>query len=85
MGLSSVITQSRQTQPQLVDGDVIATLDALIQTFETLDKGIYYESTPASSIQKSLYLALKLFLEGPAERQLIDQCSRRYPLDPASR
>src|SRR5262249_18404709 len=42
---------------------VQATLDSLIQTYETLDRGIYYESVPSSAVQRDLYLALKSFLE----------------------
>jgi hypothetical protein len=73
LGMAHVITQSRQRLPELVDNDVEVALDALIRTFETLDKGIYYESTPARFAQKDLFIALKLFLEGPTETLRIDQ------------
>lgn len=70
--MALVIVRTRKILPDLVDSDVHATLDALVRTFETLDKGIYYDSTPASLNQKNLFMALKLFLEGPEER-LIDE------------
>jgi hypothetical protein len=40
-------------------------LDALIQTYETLSRGIYYESLPSSAIQRSLYSAVKSLLDEP--------------------
>jgi len=73
LGMSQVIAQTRRRFPELVDSDVQAVLASLIQTFQTLDKGIYYDSTPASFMQKELYLTLKLFLEGPGESKLIDE------------
>ena len=48
-------------------------LPALLQTFNTLDKGIYYDSAPERLIQRDLYLALKQFLEGPAESRLVSE------------
>jgi hypothetical protein len=70
--MSQVIMRSRHVVPELVDRDVQAALDALIRTFETLSKGIYYDSTPGGFTQKKLYLELKLFLENPREGIVID-------------
>jgi hypothetical protein len=72
-GLSQVIMRSRHLVPELVDSDVQAVLEALIRTFETLSKGIYYDSTPSGFTQKKLYLELKLFLENPGEGIIIDE------------
>ncbi|MGH9427106.1 MAG: hypothetical protein ACRD2L_12485 [Terriglobia bacterium] len=73
MGLSQVIVTVRHRSPELADSDVQATFDSLLQTFSTLDKGIYYDFAPERLIQRELYLALKQFLEGPAESRLISE------------
>lgn len=73
MGLSQVISAVRRRSSELADSDVQAVFDSLLQTFNTLDKGIYYDSTPERLIQKELYLALKQFLEGPAESRLVSE------------
>ena len=65
LSLWAIILDERDRFPELVDSDVQMTLDALIQTYETLDKGIYYDSGPPSTIQKSLYSSLKSYLETP--------------------
>jgi len=67
MALSQVIVRFRHHSPELADADLQATLDSLLQTFNTLEKGIYYDSAPDRLIQKELYLGIKQFLEGPAE------------------
>ena len=73
MGLSQVISVARRSSPELADSDVQATIDSLLQTFNTLDKGIYYDFAPERHIQKDLYVALKQFLEGPAESRLVSE------------
>jgi hypothetical protein len=73
LGLSQVITEARLSLPELVDSDVQAALASLIQTFQTLDKGIYYESRPNHPYQRELYFALKLLLEGPEHPRIIDR------------
>jgi len=73
MGVSQVITAVRRSSPELADSDVQATVDSLLQTFNTLDKGIYYDFAPERLIQKELYLALKRFLDGPAESRLVSE------------
>ena len=73
MGVSQVIAVERHHSPELADSDVQATFDSLLQTFSTLDKGIYYDFAPERLIQRELYLAVKQFLEGPAEARLISE------------
>ena len=73
MGVSQVITAVRRSSPELADSDVQATFDSLLQTFNTLDKGIYYDFAPERLIQKELYLALKRFLDGSAESRLVSE------------
>jgi hypothetical protein len=63
LALWSVILSERNRFPELVDTDVQAALDSLVQTYETLDRGIYYESLPSSAVQRSLYLSMKSLLE----------------------
>ena len=63
LSLWGVMLDARALFPEMVDSDVQVTLDSLIRTYETMDKGIYYESTPASAVQKNLYRALKAFFE----------------------
>jgi len=73
MGVSQVIAVKRHRSPELADSDVQATFDSLLQTFSTLDKGIYYDFAPERLIQRELYLAVKQFLEGPAESRLVSE------------
>lgn len=71
MRMSHIIMAVRRNAPELADSDVQATFDSLLQTFNTLDKGIYYDFAPERVIQRELYLALKQLLEGPAESRLV--------------
>jgi hypothetical protein len=64
LALWKVILSERDRFPELVDTDVQATVDSLIRTYETLDRGIYYESLPSSAVQRSLYLSVQSLLEG---------------------
>lgn len=73
MGLSQVISAVRHRSPELADSDVQATFDSLLQTFNTLDKGIYYDFAPERLVQKELYVALRQFLQAPAEHRLVSQ------------
>jgi hypothetical protein len=65
LGLWKVILSERDRFPELIDTDVQSALDALIQTYETLNRGIYYESLPSSALQRSLYLAMQSLLDEP--------------------
>jgi hypothetical protein len=71
LGLSQVVTAVRRSSPELADTDLLSVFDSLLQTFNTLDKGIYYDSAPERPNQRSLYLALKQFLDGPAESRAV--------------
>lgn len=51
--------ESFQSMPQLHDADVLDVLAALEKTYQTLDNGLYYDSTPESSLQQILYTKLK--------------------------
>jgi hypothetical protein len=67
LALWKVILSERDRFPELIDMDVQAALDALIQTYETLSRGIYYESLPSSAVQRSLYSALESLLDQPSK------------------
>jgi len=73
LALWRVILSERDHFPELTDTDVQATLDALIQTYETLSRGIYYESLPSSAVQRSLYLAVKSLLDEPNKELDVSQ------------
>jgi hypothetical protein len=68
-----VIAATRRSFPELADTDVQATFESLLRTFNTLDKGIYYDSAPERFIQRELHTALKQFFEGPAEARLVTE------------
>ncbi len=58
-----VLVESRQRLPEIVDADLQAALEALIQTYRTMEKGIYYESLPSQTYSRELYFGLKSVLE----------------------
>lgn len=57
----------RERYPEIVDADLQAALESLIQTYQTLDKGIYYETLPLGTVPKEIYVALKSVFH-PQER-----------------
>ena len=56
--LVAEIVAERASTPSLVDGDVIAALEALRVTLRTLDAGIYYETRPEGLAAGVLYRRL---------------------------
>ncbi|MEW5974513.1 MAG: hypothetical protein AB1898_01785 [Acidobacteriota bacterium] len=64
-GMWRIIVAEREASPELVDSDVAAVVEALIQSYRTLEKGIYYDSLPDSFLQRDLFLKLKEFLDPP--------------------
>jgi hypothetical protein len=61
-----IIVMVRREYPELIDGDARAALEALRKTYETEEKGIFYDFKPNSLLQRKLYDPLKKFLENPA-------------------
>ena len=49
--------------PGTLDTDLLAALDSLIRTFETLASGIYYESLPGTPIAEAHFRDLQMFVE----------------------
>ncbi len=50
------------TEPSTTDPDVLASLQALAETYKTLLSGIVYEQPPAAHVQRELYETLSSFL-----------------------
>jgi hypothetical protein len=62
-GLWNAVLDERSRFPEMVDNDLQQAVQGLIQTYQTLDNGIYYDVEPVSPIPKSLYWAMKSFFE----------------------
>ncbi|MDD5543936.1 MAG: hypothetical protein PHX83_12250 [Acidobacteriia bacterium] len=54
-----VIWETYQSLTQIHDSDILNALIALQKTYETLDKGLYYDSKPEQGLQQILYTKLK--------------------------
>ena len=67
--LSYVICDYARENPALVDLDVIAAMQSLAESYETLTKGILYEKPPDHRMQRELYDKLKLAVEEYKGRQ----------------
>ncbi len=59
MELWGKIWDCYQAHPQIHDSDILEALEALEKTFQTLDKGLYYDSKPEGSLPQILYDDLK--------------------------
>jgi hypothetical protein len=55
-------------QPAATDRDVLASLEALAETYQTLSSRIIYEQRPAALVQGELYDNLARFLEDTKQR-----------------
>lgn len=57
--LASSLLQAALKVPGIVDNDVQQALDALVQTYRTLQSGIYFESLPQNPLAASVYQAVQ--------------------------
>ena len=57
------------TQPEAVDPDVLAALQALAQTYRTLSSGLIYQKPPHAPLAGELYAALAAFLDEIKKQQ----------------
>jgi hypothetical protein len=57
------------TQPNAVDNDVLAALEALAQTYKTLASGLIYEKPPEAPLPRELYASLTAFLDEVKKQQ----------------
>ncbi|MHB8652499.1 MAG: hypothetical protein ACYDA9_01335 [Terriglobia bacterium] len=62
-GLSHAICAYARYNSYTVDTDVIATLQALAESYRTLSSGIYYEKPPDLGLQRELYDGLKAAID----------------------
>lgn len=59
LALSYAICLHARNDPRVVDVDVLASLQALAETYRTLASGLYYERPPDYRVQRELYEKLK--------------------------
>lgn len=69
LAISYATCRLARNNPQLVDSDVEASLQALAETYRTLSSGIYYESAPDYILQRELYEVLKAAVEDFKKQQ----------------
>ena len=62
-GLGYTILKLAAGQPSLADGDALAAIAALAETYRTLGSGIYYEKPPAAGPANALYAELGKFIQ----------------------
>lgn len=69
------LLQAALRTPGAIDADVITALEALIQTYRTLESGLIYETRPensvAASIQRSFAASLEDYQKLRAEREAV--------------
>ena len=63
MALGFAICLHARDNVALTDPDIIAALQALGETYQTLSNGIYYEKAPDYILQRGLFEALKTAIE----------------------
>ena len=63
LALSYAICLQARDSRLLVDSDVTAALQALVETYKTLASGLYYEKAPDYRPQRDLYEKLKAAIE----------------------
>jgi hypothetical protein len=55
--------------PKTTDSDLVAAMEKLVRTYETLSSGIYYESLPEEGSQIVVFRDVKKFLDEYQEKQ----------------
>ena len=68
-GLSIFLARFTQENPDVRDADVLAALDALAQSYQTLEAGLYYEQAPAGAVAQRVGAAVKQYLEQFSQEQ----------------
>jgi len=61
-GLSLTLARAAGQHSGMHDPDALAALEALAQSYQTLDSGLYYQQAPAQPTAQGLYTALAEFL-----------------------
>jgi hypothetical protein len=62
------------SQPTVHDVDVLSAIQALAETYKTLDSGIVYEKPPEAPLPRELYVAVTAYLD-EVKKQLAEQAS----------
>lgn len=62
-GLATAILAFQIESQELNDGAVLASLEALAETYRTLGTGIYYERPPDASLARALYHRIARFVQ----------------------
>lgn len=68
-GLSLLIVRCAGEHSEVRDPDLLAALDALAQSYQTLESGLYYEKPPESAAARVVYAAAQSYLSHYAEEQ----------------
>jgi len=63
LAISYAICLHARDERSTVDSDALASLQALVETYKTLESGIYYEKPPEYRLQRELYDRLKATIE----------------------
>jgi hypothetical protein len=67
--LAFSVAKFSASHPAATDPDVLATLQALAETYQTLTGGIYYEKQPDGLTPRELYASLTVFLNQLKQQQ----------------
>ena len=68
--ISLVMLRHYLENPRVTDNEVREALDKLVQTYQTQQSGIYYESLPESGLAVGVFREVKKFLdEGPEKER----------------
>lgn len=68
-GLALLFSRVAREQLGLRDPELLAALDALARSYQTLDSGLYYEQPPEPAPARALYTAARDFLEQYSRQQ----------------
>jgi len=63
------------------DPDLLAALDALARSYQTLDSGLYYEQPPEAPAARALYAAAREFIEQASQQHQQERGASLRPAD----
>ena len=67
--LAFTLAKFSASQRDATDSDVLTAIEALAETFKTLQTGIYYEKPPDARLPRELYAALTSFITEVKQQQ----------------
>lgn len=68
-GLSLFLVRYAGEHREVHDAELLAALDALARSYQTLDSGVYYEQPPANPAARELFTAARSYLEQFGQEQ----------------